>query len=147
MFGKDFERMDASDIAKPGEYDIIIKSVHEREKKGYHFLEFGFEYADGWDRQPKTFSLFENTAEQGEKGRIEFCRRATKIFDCFNLKEGFDEQTRSYWIGARGRVEIGEDKKGFTVVKKFLPSASAQERNFARNAPTLDSAGQDYSIY
>lgn len=138
MFGQGYKRIESKKIADDGEYVVVLSGVKEREKNGYRFLEFYFTYRDGQDMLPNSFSLFENRPEQGQKGFEDFCRRATQIFDCFDLNPKFDEKTMASWVGHSGEVVIGKDKNGFAVVKKFFPSQTSIERANMQNAQSFD---------
>lgn len=146
MFGQGFKRMDAVKVAGDGVYKVTLVGTTIKERNGFTFMEFSFKYNDGEEKLPNTFTLFENTPSQGQKGYEDFCRKATRIFDCFDIEEGFTPQIMQKWVGHEGTIEIGKDSKGFATVKKFLPSLAAEERRRMNEQKEMD-FGKPEDIY
>ena len=123
-FGEGFKKEYAAPKASEGEYMIRLTNIRERFSNNYTRLQFDFEYIDKVERVPNNFCLFAPNFREGEAGQRKFNIQATKIFDCFELKGDFSKENYEKWRGAVGRVKIGEDSKGFMVVKTFIPKPS-----------------------
>ena len=69
---------------------------------------------------PNEFCLFDLPVGYTDKDYKDFCRRVTQIRDCFNFNGNLDMVSLPEWKGKIGKVEIGKDKNGFLVVKRFI---------------------------
>ena len=137
MFGQGFRRDEGKPLATEGEHIVFLGIPHIESKQGYTWLEFPITYQDGGELEPSSFALFDVPPNATEKEQSEFNRRATKIFDCFDLKNTFDPKEFPLWKGKVGKVEIAKDKKGFLRVSKFIKSKAVEERQAAQSQATL----------
>lgn len=127
MFGSTYQFVQPPLKATSGEYDVRIINVAERNIKGYPVLTFTFDYADGKNRIPNTFDLFDVVNPDDEAQRRAFNIKASKIALCFGLKGGFNEESYKTWCGCKGRVVITRSKDGFLNVTDFIDKAEIQE--------------------
>ena len=128
MFGQTFQFVRPPLKAVTGEHDVTLTKVEERDLKGYPVLTFSFSYADGKNRVPNTFDLFDVVDPNDEKQRKAFDLKMSKIALCFDLQEGFDPQTYASWVGKQGRILITRSKDGFLNVTDFINKAEIEER-------------------
>lgn len=127
MFGQNYQFVQPPLKAVTGEYDIILTEVKERDLKGYPVLTFSFSYADGKNRVPNTFDLFDVTDPSDHSALYSFNLKMSKIVLCFGLSGGFDPQNYASWVGKQGRVLITRSKDGFLNVTDFIDKAEIEE--------------------
>lgn len=128
MFGENFRRLESKPLASVGEHTVTLGIPSIKQKGIYVWLEVPITYENAEELEPSNFSLFEAVDKNDKKQVDDFNRRATAIFDCFNLENDFDPKRFPLWKGKRGKVIIGEDKKGFLVVKKFIKSQAVVDK-------------------
>lgn len=132
MFGENFQRLESKPLASVGEH-IVTLGIPSIKKKGiYTWLEVPIIYENAEELEPSSFSLFDAVDKTDKKQVDDFNRRATAIFDCFDIENIFDPKRYPLWKGKQGKVVIGEDKKGFLVVKKFIKAQSVVDRQAAQ---------------
>ena len=127
MFGQTYQFVQPPLKAVTGEYDVTLTKVEERDLKGYPVLTFSFSYADGKNRVPNTFDLFDVVDPLDEKQRKAFDLKMSKIALCFGLRGSFDPQTYASWVGKQGRILITRSKDGFLNVTDFIDKAEIEE--------------------
>lgn len=128
MFGQNYQFVQPPLKAVTGEYDVTLTKVEERNLKGYPVLTFSFSYADGKNRVPNSFDLFDVTDPSDESALRSFNLKMSKIALCFGLRGSFDPQTYASWEGKQGRVLITRSKDGFLNVTDFIDKAEIEER-------------------
>ena len=128
MFGENFQRLESKPLASAGEHTVTLGIPSIKQKGMYTWLEVPIIYENAEELEPSSFSLFEAVDKNDKKQVDDFNRRATAIFDCFDLENNFDPKRFPLWKGKRGKVIIAEDKKGFLVVKKFIKNQSVVDR-------------------
>lgn len=128
MFGDGYRREESLPIASDGEHLVKLGIPRVKIKKGYTFLEVPITYEEDKTLAPQSFALFEPIGLNDPERQSAFNKRATKIFDCFDLPNNFDEKNFPLWKGKTGRVVIGKDSKGFSVVKSFIKSKTVEMR-------------------
>lgn len=106
--------------AVEGIHKIRLCEPQECTQKGWNFIRFSFEYLEGSAEVPNEFCLFDLPMGYSEKEYNDFCRRVTQIRDCFNFEGTLDSVGLELWKGKIGKVEIGKDKNGYLVVKRFI---------------------------
>lgn len=106
--------------AKEGVHRIRLCKPQECVQKGWQFIRFSFEYLEESAEVPNDFCLFDLPIGYSEKEYNDFCRRVTQIRDCFNFDGTLDSTGLPLWEGKIGKIEIGKDKNGYLVVKKFI---------------------------
>lgn len=133
MFGQSFKRMESLPLATEGEHTVTLGIPSVKQKNGYVWLEVPITYEKGEKLRPDNFTLFDPTDQMDLKQVEGFCRKATKIFDCFDLKNTFDNTEFPQWKGHQGKVIIAKDKNDFLVVKDFIKSKAVEERQAKQN--------------
>lgn len=128
MFGQNYQFVQPPLKAVTGEYDVTLTKVEERNLKGYPVLTFSFSYADGKNRVPNTFDLFDVTDPSDESALRSFNLKMSKIALCFGLQGGFNEASYQAWEGKTGRILITRSKDGFLNVTDFIDKAEIEER-------------------
>jgi len=131
MFGANYQYVEPPIKAINGLYDVELTEVKEMNLKGYAVLRFCFKYADGKNRVPNFFDLFDCTNPQDEFAMRQFNIKATRIALCFGLHGNFCQESYEQWRGAKGRVFLSRSENGFINVtdwvdKRELNSQSAQ---------------------
>lgn len=106
--------------AVEGVHRIRLCKPEECVQKGWNFIRFPFEYLEESAEVPNEFCLFDLPIGYSEKEYNDFCRRVTQIRDCFNFAGTLDSVGLELWEGKIGKVEIGKDKNGYLVVKRFI---------------------------
>lgn len=132
-FGDGYRRVETKPQATEGEHLVTLGVPAYKVKDNITRLVFPITYENGEEMQPDSFALFEVQNYADQKETDNFNRRATKIFDCFNLPASFDSKLYPSWKGKQGRVIIGRDKKGFLNVVNFLPSQAATDARAKQN--------------
>ena len=128
MFGATYQFVQPPLKAVPGEYDVILTKVEERNLKGYSVLTYHFKYKDGKERVPNSFDLFDVT-DVTDKDQIKsFNLKASKIALCFGLHGGFDPTSYQLWVGSEGRILITRSESGFLNVTEFIDKAELAEQ-------------------
>jgi len=130
MFGETFQFTRPLLKAVPGEYNVILTDVRERNLKGYAVLTFTFEYEDKKARIPNTFDLFDVVDKTDPDQLRAFNLKASKIALCFGLKGSFSPECYEQWKGSTGRVLITRSENGFLNVTDFIDKAEYQESTF-----------------
>lgn len=128
MFGATYQFVQPPLKAVPGEYDVILTKVEERNLKGYPVLTYNFRYKDGKERIPNSFDLFDVVDKTDEKQLRAFNLKASKIALCFALHGGFDPASYQQWVGSEGRILITRSEGGFLNVTDFIDKAELKER-------------------
>ena len=128
MFGANYQFTQPPLKAVTGEYDVTLTKVEERDLKGYPVLTFSFSYADGKNRVPNTFDLFDVVDPNDEKQQKSFNLKMSKIALCFGLEGGFNTLSYEGWKGKTGRILITRSKDGFLNVTDFIDKAEIEER-------------------
>ena len=116
------ERVEEKIKATEGVHEIKLLEPKECIQKGWNFIHFPFVYTKEEAEVPNEFCLFDLPMGYSDKQYKDFCRRVTQIRDCFNFAGTLDTVSLSEWKGKIGKVEIGKDKNGFLVVKRFIPA-------------------------
>lgn len=114
------ERVEEKTKAAEGVHEIKLLEPKECNQKGWNFIRFPFVYTREAAEVPNEFCLFDLPVGYTDKEYKDFCRRVTQIRDCFNFAGTLDTASISEWKGKIGKVEIGKDKNGFLVVKRFI---------------------------
>lgn len=114
------ERVEEKTKAAEGVHEIKLLEPKECNQKGWNFIRFPFVYTREEAKVPNEFCLFDLPVGYTDKEYKDFCRRVTQIRDCFNFAGTLDTASLSEWKGKIGKVEIGTDKNGFLVVKRFI---------------------------
>lgn len=114
------ERVEEKTKAAEGVHKIRLCKPKECIQKGWNFIRFPFEYLEESAEVPNEFCLFDLPIEYSNKEYNDFCRRVTQIRDCFGFAGTLDSVGLELWEGKIGKVEIGKDKNGFLVVKRFI---------------------------
>lgn len=134
MFGERFQRLESKSLASEGEHLVTLGIPSIKQKGIYTWLEVPIVYENGEELSPDCFSLFEVADPSNKKQVDDFNRRATQIFDCFDLENNFDPKRFPLWKGRVGKVVIGKDKHDFLVVKKFIKAQSVVDRQAAQKS-------------
>lgn len=106
--------------ATEGSHRIRLCKPKECSKKGWSFIRFPFEYLEESAEIPNEFCLFDLPVGYSDKEYEDFCRRVTQIRDCFDFAGTLDSTGLELWEGKIGTVEIGRDKNGYLIVKRFI---------------------------
>ena len=114
------ERVEEKTKATEGVHEIKLLEPKECNQKGWNFIRFPFVYTREGAEVPNEFCLFDLPVGYSDKEYKDFCRRVTQIRDCFNFAGTLDTVSLSEWKGKIGKVEIGKDKNGYLVVKRFI---------------------------
>lgn len=128
MFGATYQFVQPPLKAVPGEYDVILTKVEERNLKGFAVLTYHFRYKDGKERVPNSFDLFDVTDPNDATQLRAFNLKASKIALCFGLHGGFDPASYQQWVGSEGRILITRSESGFLNVTDFIDKAELAER-------------------
>ena len=128
MFGENFRRLESKPLATEGEHLVTLGIPAIKQKGIYTWLEVPIVYENNAELLPDSFSLFEAVDPNDKKQVDDFNRRATQIFDCFDLENNFDQKRFPLWKGHTGTVIVGKDKQDFLVVKKFIKAQSVIDR-------------------
>ncbi len=128
MFGETFQFTKPPLKAVPGEYDVILTKVEERNLKGYAVLTYYFRYKDDKERVPNSFDLFDVTDRNDESQLRAFNLKASKIALCFGLHGHFDPASYQQWVGMEGRILITRSENGFLNITDFIDKAELAER-------------------
>ena len=134
MFGENFRRLESKPLASEGEHLVTLGIPSIKQKGIYTWLEGPIVYENGEELSPDCFSLFEVADPSNKKQVDDFNRRATQIFDCFDLENNFVPKRFPLWKGRIGKVVIGKDKHDFLVVKKFIKAQSVVDRQAAQKS-------------
>jgi hypothetical protein len=126
MFGATYQFVTPPIKAVPGEYDVTLTKVTERNLKGYGVLTFDFVYQDGKKRVPDSFDVFDVTDTSNEVQKRAFNIKMSKIALCFGLSGNFNEETYRSWEGKIGRIVITRTQDGFLTVSDFIPKEEAK---------------------
>lgn len=113
-------RVEEKAKAVEGVHKIRLCKPQECTQKGWNFIRFSFEYLEENAEIPNEFCLFDLPVGYTDKEYKDFCRRVTQIRDCFNFAGTLDSVGLELWEGKIGKVEIGKDKNGYLVVKRFI---------------------------
>lgn len=113
-------RVEEKTKAAEGVHEIKLLEPKECNQKGWNFIRFPFEYLKESAEVPNEFCLFDMPVGYTDKEYKDFCRHVTQIRDCFNFAGTLDTASLSEWKGKVGKVEIGKDKNGYLVVKRFI---------------------------
>lgn len=128
MFGETYQFTIPPLKAVPGEYDVILTKVEERNLKGYPVLTYYFKYKDGKERVPNSFDLFDVVDKENEAQLKAFNLKASKIALCFGLRGRFSPECYEQWVGMEGRILITRSESGFLNVTDFIDKAELAER-------------------
>lgn len=113
-------RVEEKAKAVEGVHEIKLLEPREYNQKGWNFIRFPFVYTREEAEVPNEFCLFDLPVGYTDKEYKSFCRRVTQIRDCFDFNGNLDAASLPEWKGKIGKVEIGKDKNGFLVVKRFI---------------------------
>lgn len=113
-------RVEEKTKATEGVHEIKLLEPKECSQKGWNFIRFPFVYTREEAEVPNEFCLFDLPVGYTDKEYNDFCRRVTQIRDCFGFAGTLDSVGLKLWEGKIGKVEIGKDKNGYFVVKRFI---------------------------
>lgn len=127
-FGSTYAYAEPKKVLEDGDYEVTLSLPYETSVKGYAVLRFPFKIEGMADNfVPNSFDLFDVTDTNNREQVEMFNKRASRIKACFLLGGDFTALNYQAWAGGRGKVHIGKDKNGFTVVKTFYPHEGAHE--------------------
>ena len=129
MFGECFVYQKQPKILVTGDYTVTLRKPFVTNVGGYNVLRFPFK-VDGETEEvvPSYFDLFD-VSNPHETNQIErFCKRASRIKDCFRLEGDFSEINYLKWEGKRGKIHIGTSNDGFMNVTMFYPAPKDEQK-------------------
>lgn len=127
-FGDGYRREERKPLASEGWHTVTLGVPSFKSKGQLNWLNFPITYGAGEDLQPDCFALFDCQHKDNQKEMSDFNKRATEIFDCFNITPSFDARDFPQWKGKTGKVFIAKNKEGFLYVKLFEKSQAAIDR-------------------
>ncbi len=128
MFGQYYQFVQPPIKAVNGLYDVELTKVEERNLKGYSTLHFEFKFADGKERVPNYFDLFDVQNPADEKAMRAFNIKASRIALCFGLHGSFCPQSYAEWVGSKGRVFISRSEDGFINVTDWIDKSEIENQ-------------------
>ena len=127
-FGDGYRREEKTPLATEGWKEVMLGVPSFKSKNEYVWLNFPILYENGQHLQPDSFALFDYKDKTNQDEVHSFNKKATEIFDCFNITPSFDSKDFPMWKGKTGKVFVKQDKNGFLQVTKFEKSQAAKDR-------------------
>lgn len=123
MFGDCYTYQKQPKILEEGDYQVTLGRPFLTTVGNYNVLRFPFK-VDGEKEfvVPCYFDLFDITDRKDPKQIDMFCKKASRIKDCFNLEGDFSEINYMKWEGKHGKIHISKSEGGFMNVTKFYPA-------------------------
>lgn len=132
-FGQHFQYQKQVQILPEGDYDVTLEEPFETTVGGFAVLRFPF-LVDGQVEpcNPKYFDLFDCTDPSNQEKWEMFCRKASRIKECFLLSGDFSNSNYRTWANHKGRIRIEKSREGFTNVTKFYRNVNFQTWAYAQ---------------